>query len=420
MSGSSAQPIYEDHRCDASILALLYGAGPGAGPALEPARKVVEGLTSYLAKRLAMALFTIYIVISLSFFMVRLMPGNAIEYLEAQMTIQGGLSPEEIQQKVRAIYGVLPSGPLWKQYLQYVGNAFHGNLGNSITNPGQSVVSIVAGALPWTVFTISVALIISFVIGLIMGTVMAAFPKTWFAKLITAVASFLSAIPNYLVAIVLLYFFADQHAWFPLDGAYSVGLQPGLNWPFIQSALVHAVLPIATYVIVGFGGWALIMKGSVVTTLGTDYVRAAESWGLSSRRVMQSYIGRNSMLPMVTNLALAVGFLFGASVFVETYLTYPGIGYYLIDAVNSRDYSLMMGCFIIITVAVIFANLIVDLMYPLVDPRIVSPAQSKRTRFGTSGIPTGPPGPVGSSLAEQTMVGAAVGSAPGAPVSDVG
>ena len=420
MSGSSAQAIYEGHRCDASILALLDGAGPGAGPALGPARKVVEGLTSYLAKRLAMALFTIYIVISLSFFMVRLMPGNAIEYLEAQMTIQGGLSPEEIQQKVRAIYGVLPSGPLWKQYLQYVGNAFHGNLGNSITNPGQSVVSIVAGALPWTVFTISVALIISFVIGLIMGTVMAAFPKTWFAKLITAVASFLSAIPNYLVAIVLLYFFADQHAWFPLDGAYSVGLQPGLNWPFIQSALVHAVLPIATYVIVGFGGWALIMKGSVVTTLGADYVRAAESWGLSSRRVMQSYIGRNSMLPMVTNLALAVGFLFGASVFVETYLTYPGIGYYLIDAVNSRDYSLMMGCFIIITVAVIFANLIVDLMYPLVDPRIVSPAESKRTRFGTSGTPTGRPGPVGSSLAEQTMVGSAVGSAPGAPVSDVG
>ena len=186
-----------------------------------------KGLTSYLAKRLAMALFTIYIVISLSFFMVRLMPGNAIEYLEAQMTIQGGLSPEEIQQKVRAIYGVLPSGPLWKQYLQYVGNAFHGDLGNSITNPGQSVVSIVAGALPWTVFTISVALIISFVIGLIMGTVMAAFPKTWFAKLMTAVTSFLSAIPNYLVAIVLLYFFADQHAWFPLDGAYSIGLHSG-------------------------------------------------------------------------------------------------------------------------------------------------------------------------------------------------
>jgi peptide/nickel transport system permease protein len=376
-------------------------------------------MTSYLVKRLAMAIFTIYVVVSLSFFMVRLMPGNAMEYLEAQMTQEGGMSPEEILAKVQAIYGIMPKGPLWKQYFQYIGNAFHGDLGNSITNPGVSVVSIIAGALPWTVFTISVSLLISFAIGLILGTIMATFPKSWFAKLMTGLTSFLQAIPIYFVAIVLIYFFADQHAWFPLEGTYTTGLQPGFNWPFIQSALDHAVLPLASYIIVGFGGWALVMKGSVVTTLGADYVRAAESWGLSTRRVTQSYIGRNSMLPMVTNLALSIGFLFGAAIFVETEFNYPGIGYYLINAVNSRDYSLMMGCFIIITVAVIFGNLLVDLMYPLVDPRIVSPAASKRARFGTSGVPTGAPGPVGSTLAEQTMVGAAVGSAPTSSVSDV-
>jgi peptide/nickel transport system permease protein len=177
---------------------------------------------------------------------------------------------------------------------------------------------------------------------------------------------------------LLLYFFADQHAWFPLSGTYTVGLKVGLNLPFIQSALDHAALPIASYVIVGFGGWALSMKGSVVTILGADYVRAAESWGLPARRVTRSYVGRNSMLPMVTNLALSIGFLFGGSVFVETYFAYPGIGYYLIGAINSRDYSLMMGCFILITVAVVFANLIVDFMYPLVDPRIVMPVKGKR------------------------------------------
>jgi peptide/nickel transport system permease protein len=373
----------------------------------------VEGVTSYLAKRLTMAIFTVYVVVSLSFFMIRLMPGNAMEYLEAQMTQEGGMSPQEIIAKVQAIYGIQPKGPLWRQYFEYIGNALHGNLGNSITDPGVSVVSIIAGAIPWTVFTTAVSLLISFAIGLILGTIMAAFPKSWFAKLMTGVTSFLSAIPIYLVAIVLLYFFADQHAWFPLDGAYTTGLQVGLNWPFIQSALDHAVLPIASYVIVSFGGWALVMKGSVVTTLGADYVRAAESWGLSSRRVTQSYIGRNSMLPMVTNFALSVGFLFGGSVFVENFFTYPGIGYYLINAVNSRDYSLMMGCFILITVAVILANLVVDLMYPLVDPRILSPAASKRARFGTGGVPRGQPGPVGSSLAAETMVGAAVGSSPG-------
>jgi peptide/nickel transport system permease protein len=310
----------------------------------------------------------------------------------------------------------MPKGPLWKQYLQYIGNALHGDLGNSITNPGVSVVSIIAGALPWTVFVISVALIISFVMGLILGTIMAAFPKGWLAKSLTAITSFTSAIPNYLVAIVLLYFFADQHAWFPLDGAYTTGLHPGLNWPFIQSALDHAVLPIASYVMVSFGGWALIMKGSVVTTLGADYVRAAESWGLSGRRVTQSYIGRNSMLPMVTNLALSIGFLFGGSVFVEEFFNYPGIGYYLINAINSRDYSLMMGCFILITVAVIFANLVVDLMYPLIDPRIVSPATTRRARLKRPDTASGQPSPVGGTLARTR---AAVSPASGTSVVDV-
>ena len=303
MSGLSARVIYEGHRCDARILALLDGAGPSCSPELEPARKVVEGLTSYLAKRLAMAVFTIYIVISLSFFMVRLMPGNAIEYLEAQMTIQGGLSPEEIQQKVRAIYGVLPSGPLWKQYLQYVGNAFHGNLGNSITNPGQSV-----GEHPRR----SASLDGLHHIGrphhqlrdrarhrhrhgrLPEDMVRQAHDRRGVLPLGHTQLSCRHCAALFLCRSARLV---------PPRRRDSVGLQPGLNWPFIQSALVHAVLPIATYVIVGFGGWALIMKGSVVTTLGADYVRAAEAWGLSSRRVTRSYIGRNSMLPMVTNLA---------------------------------------------------------------------------------------------------------------------
>lgn len=353
-------------------------------------------MISYFMRRLVAALLTIYVVITASFFLVRLMPGNPIEYLEAEMTLEGGMTPAEILARVQAIYGILPTGPLWKQYLQYVGNAFQGNLGDSISNPGHSVVSIIAGALPWTIFVIAVALLISFVFGLAIGTVMAAFKDSLFAKLMTGLTSFLSAIPIYLVAILLLYFFADQHAWFPLGGTYTTGIKEGFNWPFIQSAFDHAVLPIATYVIVGFGGWALSMKGSVVTTLGADYVRAAESWGLSARRVTQSYVGRNSMLPIVTNLALSIGFLFGGSVFVETYFSYPGIGYYLIGAINSRDYSLMMGCFILITVAVILANLVVDLMYPLVDPRILKPVSTKRRgllgMLGQSGGPRPAPG----------------------------
>jgi len=338
----------------------------------------------YLARRVLMALVTVYAVVTASFYVVRLMPGNAIQFLEFQLQQQGGVSPDQVKQQVQAIYGVMPSGPLWQQYVQYIAQIFRGDFGVSVLNPGQSVLSIILSALPWTLLLVGVSLLISFVIGLIIGTVMAAYPDNRFAKIMTGVVSFLSAIPNYLVAIVLIYLLADQHHLFPITGAYSNNTTPGFNLPFIGSVAYHATLPIAAYVIVSFGAWALAMKGSVTTVLGADHVRAAESRGLSRRRVTQTYIGRTAMLPMVTNLALAVGFMFGGSVFIETYFSYPGLGFRLISAVNSRDYSLMMGCFILITVAVVVSNLLVDLIYPFVDPRIVRLTSGKTTAADTA------------------------------------
>jgi len=358
-------------------------------------------MASYLAKRLGVAVVTIFIVVSASFFMIRLMPGSPMSALQAQLRVQGGLTEVEIQQKVSAIYGVSPTGPVWEQYLSYVGHTLRGDLGRPITNPGTTVVQVVAGALPWTIVVVALALVISFLLGIAIGAAMAAFPNGWFSKVMTFVVSFLSAVPSYLVAIILLYLLADTWQLFPLGGAYSVDATPGLNVAFLGSIAYHAVLPIAAYVITSFGGWALGMKGSAVSVLGAEYVRAAESRGLSDRRVAQSYVGRNSMLPMITQLALSVGFMFGGSVFIETYFQYPGVGYYLIQSVNQRDYSLMMGCFLLITVSVIVTNLLVDLLYPLIDPRIASPAARKRaddsaTRGAGSGVDVVP---VGGSVA---------------------
>lgn len=334
-------------------------------------------MLGYLARRILMALVTIYVVVTISFYMVRLMPGSPMQFLEAQLQQQGGVSPDQIRQQVQAIYGVMPSGPLWKQYLTYVGNIFRGDFGDSVLNPGQSVLSIIASALPWTVILVGISLIISFVIGLVIGTIMAAYPDTAFSKVMTGVVSFLSAVPNYLIAIVLIYLLADLHHIFPITGAYSNNTVPGFNFPFLGSVLYHALLPMAAYVIVSFGAWSLAMKGSVTTVLGADYVRAAEARGLGGRRVTQTYIGRNALLPMITNLAVSVGYMFGGAVFIETYFSYPGLGFRLISAVNSRDYSLMMGCFILITIAVVVSNFVVDLLYPVVDPRILKPAGRK-------------------------------------------
>lgn len=356
-------------------------------------------MITYVAKRVATALFIIYVVISLSFFMIRLMPGNVMEFLENQLARQGNLTTQQIQQQVNAIYGVMPKAPAWKQYFQYMAHICQGNFGTSISHPGKSVSHIIAGALPWTIFSVGAALIVSFVIGIAVGTVMAATQDSRFTKFITLVVSFLSAVPNYLVAILLIYFLTDTHHLFPQGGAYEAGIPVGWNLPFITSVIRHSVLPITSYAIIGFGGWALQMKGSAISTLGSEYVRVAEARGLGRRRIMQSYVGRNSMLPQVTLLALSLGFMFGGSVFIEQFFNYPGIGYYLIGAVNARDYSLMMGCFVLITASVVFSNLLVDLLYPVIDPRIAGPAVGRRNRAEVSRDVDDQAAPVGGTMA---------------------
>ncbi|MCL6091419.1 MAG: ABC transporter permease [Actinobacteria bacterium] len=356
-------------------------------------------MVAYVARRLAGAAAVVYLVVTISFFMVRLMPGNAVSALEASLRSQGGMTPQEIQQQVSEIYGGMPHSPVGRQYLSYIGNVARGDLGRSVLNPSESVAHIILGALPWTIFLVGTALMISFVLGTALGAAMAMFRTSRLCQLVSFIASVASAVPNYLVAIVLLYELADMHRFFPVSGAYSVNVRPGWSLAFIGSVLYHGVLPISAYVVTSFGGWALAMKGSSVSCLEAEYVRVAKAWGLSDWRVTRSYVGRNSMLPMVTMLALSLGFMVGGSVFVETYFSYPGIGYYLIQAVNSRDYSVMMGCFMLITVAVVLANLFVDLFYPLVDPRIARP------RGGRASVPGALPVPGKGAQGPGSLVG---------------
>ncbi len=349
-------------------------------------------MIKYVAQRLVMSLVIIYIVITLSFFMVRMMPGNPMAALESQLRQQGGLTEIEIQNRIKAIYGLQPQAPVGDQYLQFIKNVFKGDLGRPITNPGTTVVAVIAEALPWTLMIVGISLLISFLLGCAIGQYMAAHQNSAFTKIMTFVVSFLSAVPNYLVAILFIYFFTAYWHIFPRGGAYSIDVTPGPNWPFIVSAVYYALLPILATVVTSFGGWAMGMKGAAISVLGAEYVRAAESRGLPDKVITRSYIGRNSMLPMITQLALSVGFMFGGSVFIETYFQYPGIGYYMIQSVTNRDYSLMMGCFLLITISVVITNFLVDLLYPLIDPRIAKPGGAKRrevTETAVEALPVG-------------------------------
>ena len=344
----------------------------------------------YIVRRSLSTLFVIFVVVSGSFFLIRLMPGNPMQILYQQLVQQGGLTPFEIQHQIKVYYGLQPQGPLWKQYLTYLDNVAHGDFGRSIIDPSHTVTQIILQALPWTIFINAASLLVIFTIGVTVGTIMAAFSRSAFAKALTVLTSLFSSIPAYVTALVLIWQVAAIHHMFPTQGAYAPIVTPGFNLPFLLSVLNHAVLPIVASSVSGFGGWALLTKGSTISTLGADYIRAGRSWGLRQRRITQSYIGRNSMLPIVTNLALALGGLFGGALFVETFFTYPGVAYYMVQAINNRDYPLMMGCFILLTAATVLANFIVDLIYPLLDPRIARPGGSRRAAARQRRVRQGP------------------------------
>lgn len=327
-------------------------------------------MAAYIVRRIGISFVIIFIVLTVSFFLIRLMPGSAVQYMYYQLMQSHSEAPQQIMQQVEALYGVNLHQTLWQQYVSYLVNAVHFNFGQSILFPGKSVTSIIANAIPWTVTIVGTSLIISFIIGVAVGTLISYFQRSRLAGAVTAVLTVLNAVPNYIIALVLLYWFADLHPIFPIGGAYTAGITPGWTFRFLGSVFMHALLPILTFVITSIGGWALAMKSSVVSALGDEYVTAAHSRGLGERRILMSYVGRNAMLPLVTSLGISIGFMFGGSVFIETAFSYPGIGYYLITAVNGRDYPLMMGCFILATTAVVFANLLTDLIHTRLDPRV--------------------------------------------------
>jgi len=190
---------------------------------------------------------------------------------------------------------------------------------------------------------------------------------------LTAVGSLLYSVPNYLQAIIIIVFLGVQLQWLPITqmrGAYSPGITPALSVAFIRDALFHASLPIATYVLSTIGSWMLIMKSSTVATLNEDYVTAARARGLKDRRITTAYVGRNAVLPLFTQLAIAAGFVVGGSILVEPLFQYQGVGFVLRSTVNQRDYPVMQGIFLVITASVVVANLLADLLYSRLDPRI--------------------------------------------------
>lgn len=315
-------------------------------------------------------MFTLFVALSLSFFIIRLIPGGPFGALRAQMrgSAGGGLTQEQIQQ-LQATINIAPNKPLHVQYVDYLVSVLGGDLGQSIWH-NEPVADILFGALPWTLFLMITSLLIMFVIGISLGAYMAYREGEQFDVAASGTSITMNSTPYYVVALVLLTFVGYQLGWFPTRGRIGSDVTPGVNLAFYLSAINHAALPIISLVITGFGGWALRMRGNSIQVLGEDYLRVARLRGITEKRIVRRYVTRNAILPMYTNLMIALGTVFGGSIILEQIFSYPGIGYYMIRGIDHRDYPVVMGGFIIITTAMIVGITIADLTYGYIDPRV--------------------------------------------------
>lgn len=330
---------------------------------------------SFIFRRLLRALLTVYLVSTFIFFLVRLLPGNPIEvYINRQMT-QYGYSYDDAANQARSLFAIDIDRPLLLQYFDYMTNLLRGDLGTSMVLPGTSVVSIINSRIWWTVFSVGTALIIAFTLGSLIGMIMAYKRGSLFDGVASTLGSILNSFPNYLFALMFIIIFGVQLGWIPytrMRGSISSGQPVEFSWAFITDAFYHALLPIFVYVITSIGGWMLLMKSSTVSTLEEDYVTAGRARGIPEWRILTFYVGRNAILPLFTQLTISIGFVVGGSLLVEPIFQYQGIGSRLLESINQRDYPVLQGIFLVITISVVAALFVADLLYSRLDPRIRS------------------------------------------------
>jgi len=321
----------------------------------------------YVARKLGLFVLTLWAAITLNFLLPRLMPGSPADAALAKLA-QNGPVTEATKAAIEAQLGV-PTGNAWEQYFAYLHQVLTLDFGVSYTFYPQSVGELVSTALPYTLVLVGVVTIVAFVLGTLLGVLAAWKRGTWLDTLPTLAGSFASAFPYFWTALLLLFFAGYVLRLFPTSGAYGPTASPQLTFEFLGDALYHAFLPALTILITSLGGWILGMRNTMISTLGDDYVTFAEANGLNPRTVALRYAARNAILPNLTSFGLALGGVVGGSILVEQVFGYPGVGYLLFNAVTNQDYPLMQALFLMITVSVLVANFLVDILYGVLDPR---------------------------------------------------
>ncbi len=325
----------------------------------------------FLLRRLLILLLTGWAALTLNFILPRLMPGNPIEAMLARY--QGKLSPQAVG-ALEIAFGLNTRQSAISQYFTYFGHTLTGNFGTSISYYPTKVSTIIASSLPWTIGLVGFATIIAFFVGTALGAVAGWRRGSRLDKVAVPFSVMLSAMPVFWISLLALYFLAFRLGWFPISGG--IGTSQSMSISGIGSIISHAALPAITLTLVNVGGWVLLMRNSTVSVLGEDYVKFGRSKGLPERVVAYHYAARNAILPNFTAFAMALGFVVAGAIFTEYVFSYPGIAYYLLQAVLSLDYPLIQGIFLVIVVVVLLANFLADMLYVVLDPRIRTEGRS--------------------------------------------
>jgi peptide/nickel transport system permease protein len=319
----------------------------------------------FLLRRLAFYFVAAWVALTLNFFIPRAMPGNAVEAIMSKFP---SLQPSAYR-ALEAMLGVGHPGSLFHQYVSYLYDVVHLNFGTDVMEYPAQVSTLLAQTIPWTLTLVGTATVIAFFVGTGLGIVAGWRHGGWLDRGLPGLM-FLQAMPYFFLALILIELLAVRAHLFPIGQGYAGGLVPGWHQAFIGSAIYHALLPALTIVITSVAGWMLQMRNVMITTIGEDYVVAAQAKGLRSRRVVFTYAARNALLPQLQGFGLALGFVVSGALVMEIVFSYPGIGLLLLSAVSSDDYPLMQAIFLVITFAVLLANLIVDLLLVVFDPRV--------------------------------------------------
>jgi peptide/nickel transport system permease protein len=331
----------------------------------------MDGFFKYLARRILQFVLVVVLGITLAFLITTLSPVDPVEQSLSLMTSFGATDPRSVElmrEALTELYGL--EGTLFDQYINFWGRILTGDFGPSLSAFPAPVMQLINAALPWTLGLLTLATIFTWIVGNLLGALAGYFRRSVSLKLAGVAVMALQPVPAYILGLVLLILFGYVWPVLPISGGAQMNLTPGFTWTYVLSVIQHGTLPALSLVLVGIGGWFIGMRSLVSNIVTEDHVVYAELGGVSSGTIFSQYVARNALLPQLTGLALNLGAVFGGAVIIEFVFNYPGMGRLLIQGIYRGDYSLVLGVTTISIIAVAAAVFVIDLLYPLIDPRV--------------------------------------------------